>query len=247
MASLHNKMLYSTLVGMYPSLHPFLFRVMSILRGSKGTGENYNVEFANQQIAERRARSKPTEGPPDFVTKFLEAHAQDPQNFTNYNILMGCLSNIVAGSDTTSITLSSIIYHLCKSPVAVHQLREEIDALAKDGTVSDPVTFKEAQKMPCLQAVIKEGLRIHPAAGLPLARVVPEGGATLAGQFFRQGTVVGINCWVAHQNTSVFGSDANTFRPERWLDKNDGQLAIMERYFIPVSMVPSAVSRVVQH
>ena len=38
--------------------------------------------------------------------------------------------------------------------------------------------------MPYLQACIKEGLRMHPATGLPLARVVPKGGATICGRYF---------------------------------------------------------------
>lgn len=46
------------------------------------------------------------------------------------------------------------------------------------------LTFQEAQKLPYLQACIKEGLRMHPATGLPMARVVPEGGATIAGRYF---------------------------------------------------------------
>jgi cytochrome P450 len=41
--------------------------------------------------------------------------------------------------------------------------------------------------MPYLQAVIKEALRLHPAAALPLERVVPEGGATITGSFFPEG------------------------------------------------------------
>jgi cytochrome P450 len=44
--------------------------------------------------------------------------------------------------------------------------------------------FKEAQNLPYLQAVIKEALRLHPASGLPLGRVVPKGGAEIAGYYF---------------------------------------------------------------
>ena len=43
---------------------------------------------------------------------------------------------------------------------------------------------------------------------------------------------VGINAWVAHHNTSVFGPDADIFRPERWLDAPPEQLSAMEKYFL---------------
>lgn len=55
------------------------------------------------------------------------------------------------------------------------------------GEISESLTFSDTQKMPYLQAVIKEGIRLHPAAGLPMQRVVPKGGVKLAGQFFPEG------------------------------------------------------------
>lgn len=41
--------------------------------------------------------------------------------------------------------------------------------------------------MSFLQACIKESLRLHPATGLPLARVVPKGGVNLLGRDFNEG------------------------------------------------------------
>lgn len=70
-------------------------------------------------------------------------------------------------------------------------MRKELDEAAAKGKVSTPITFHEAQALPYLQACIKEGLRLHPATGLPLARVVPPEGATIAGTFFPGG--VGTN------------------------------------------------------
>ena len=56
-----------------------------------------------------------------------------------------------------------------------------------ESNVSDPVTWKEAQNMPYLQAVIQETLRIHSAAGYILERTVAEGGVELAGRWFPEG------------------------------------------------------------
>ena len=56
-------------------------------------------------------------------------------------------------------------------------------------------------------------------------------------------TIVGVNPWVAHANTSVFGLDADEFRPERWLDADPASVNRMEQYFFTVShcpFVPSA-------
>jgi cytochrome P450 len=74
---------------------------------------------------------------------------------------------------------------------------------------------------------------MHPATGLPLARVVPKEGALIAGRHFPAGTVVGVNAWVAHRNTEMFGPDADVFRPERWLESPES-VSAMERNFLAV-------------
>jgi cytochrome P450 len=78
--------------------------------------------------------------------------------------------------------------------------------------------------------------RLHPATGLPLWRVVPSPGATISSHFFPAGTIVGLNTWVAHYNTHVFGSDAATFRPERWLEAPPEQLKRMDAYYVPFGL-----------
>ena len=45
---------------------------------------------------------------------------------------------------------------------------------------------------------------------------------------------MGINSWVAHRNRSVFGSDANLFRPERWLEEKES-FSERDAYFLSVS------------
>ncbi|KAF3404255.1 hypothetical protein DPV78_002408 [Talaromyces pinophilus] len=31
-------------------------------------------------------------------------------------------------------------------------------------------------------------------------------------------SIVGVSTWVAHRNKDIFGEDAETFRPERWIE-----------------------------
>jgi hypothetical protein len=50
---------------------------------------------------------------------------------------------------------------------------------------------------------------------------------------------VGINSWVAHRNSSVFGFnefDVNEFRPERWLVDDKERLSAMDQYYMPVGI-----------
>ncbi|KUJ13354.1 cytochrome P450 [Mollisia scopiformis] len=114
-------------------------------------------------------------------------------------------------------------------------LGNEIDTMETAGKISNPVTFAETQQMPYLQAVIKEALRMHPATGLPLGRVVPPGGKLIAGYAFPEGTIVGINSWVAHANPKVFGEDATVFRPERWLESKEKSV-MLDKYFFSFGM-----------
>jgi cytochrome P450 len=193
---------YSVFVGVYPWLHRFLFPMLP-----KTGGHGYVGRYTMKQVEERQKTLKDPknagrEGPPDIMTKILLAHEEDPEKMTKLDLFTMCQSNIGAGSDTTAITLSSIFYHLLKYPKTYHRLQDEIDTAAKEGRVSNPVTFKEAQELPYLQAVIKEALRMHPATGLPMQRIVPREGTTIAGRFIPGGSSVGINAWVAHHNQS---------------------------------------------
>ncbi|KAH7110257.1 cytochrome P450 [Dactylonectria macrodidyma] len=205
---------YATVTGIFPGLHRFLFPIKNYLAGSKGAGRGYVITFTYERV--REAQVKPrlaavSEGDvatQDFLTKFLAKHAADPDNFTAYHVLSGCVSNMVAGSDTTAISLSAVLYYLLKNPSCMKELREE-----------------ESQQMPYLQAVIKEALRLHPATGLPLERVVPEGGATISGRFFPEG--------VTRRDENIFGDDADVFSPKRWLVDDANRVALMNRYWMP--------------
>ncbi|KXJ89952.1 cytochrome P450 [Microdochium bolleyi] len=240
--AVESSLVYASLAGVFPALHRVLSPIGSLIAGSKSSGRAYIVKATMERMREVQAKPEllPYEVDDNndqqtlsLLQKFLAKHSTTPESFTRKHVLAGCVSNMVAGSDTTAISLSAVLYYLLKNPASMAKLRAEIDDLVAKGELSGNPTFKESQNMPYLQAVIKEALRLHPATGLPLERVIPRGGATISGQFFPEGTIVGINTWVAHHDRGVFGQNANDFSPERWLTKDAEKLTLMNRFWMP--------------
>jgi cytochrome P450 len=168
----------------------------------------------------------------DLLAKFTQAQFEHPETMTDDLVLTTCLSMVLAGSETTAISLSSVFYFMLKNPRTYHKLMEEIVDAVKDGTIPDNdeklVSWSAAQNLPYLDAVIQEAFRLHPAAGLILERIVPPQGIEIAGERIPGGAIVGCNAWVLHRRPEVFGEDVNTFRPERWLEADKDKLKEMK-------------------
>ncbi|KAK4979473.1 hypothetical protein LTR66_004281 [Elasticomyces elasticus] len=201
-------------------LHDFLSPVIGNHLGISARHGSLRT-FASREITARKDRGTDRS---DILSKLLAVHKEKPTELDDNAVTSMAISNIFAGSDTTAISTRAIIYYLLKNPECKVRLFEEIDAWRKAGKLSDPVKLQEADSMPYLQAVMYEALRLHPAVGMSLPRVVPEGGVRIGGSFLPTGTVVGCNPWVIHRNKDVFGEDVETFRPERWMNKDVGDM-----------------------
>ncbi|KAK2785075.1 hypothetical protein FQN53_007968 [Emmonsiellopsis sp. PD_33] len=168
----------------------------------------------------------------DLMTKFLQAKEKHPDFMTDSQVLASAVSMINAGSDTTSISLSAAFYLLLKNPRCYSRLMEELDEAYNSGRIggrnSGLVSWAESQTLPYLDSVIQETFRLHPAVGLLLERVVPEGGLIICGRHIPAGTIVGCNAWVLHRRADIFGEDTNAFRPERWIEASTQELSNMK-------------------
>ena len=109
--------------------------------------------------------------------------------------------------------IRALFYNLLKYPETLHKLKAEINSASKERRLS----WKTARSLPYFQACLKEAARIHPSIGLPLERIVPSGGSTICGRFLRAGTIVGINAWVVNRDPDIFGEDADSWKPARWI------------------------------
>ena len=211
---------FNMLIGVYNFVYPWMNILLALIYGTRSviTVGNYaDVQFHRaKKIVSREAsekdnfRAEDETGPTDFITKLIrmEEDKTSRKGVTQLDVKMAATQNIAAGSDTTGITLTAILYFVLKHPQVLARLRKETeDAMAAvAGERADEyVPFTVGQKMPYLQAVIKETMRVHPAAGVSLPRVVPPEGAELGGKFFPGG--------VSHLDLDLTRDRADQYSP----------------------------------
>lgn len=165
----------------------------------------------------------------DLLDKYLDAADKHQDTVPPGLVQRMVASTISAGFDTTAFTMTTLLYYLLENPSSMTRLQKEIDEAVSNGELSSPPTFKEADKLEYLSASIKEAVRCFPFLSLPLERIVPDEGATIAGQWFPGGTVVSCHPYIVHRDGNVFGPDTDQFRPERWLVQDSETRIKMER------------------
>ena len=228
-ATIDGLLRYLSIVGQAPWMHKFLLgnrfihKLLPFLETSNAV-QNFAIKMINKRI-----HGEQTEVRRDMLQRLLEVSEKDDSKLTLEEIIAITTTNLIAGSDSTAIGLRAILYFLCKHPHVYAKLQREIDDAFDAGTLTRPVRYADGAKLEYLNAVITESLRAHAATGFVLERHVPEGGATIANTFIPAGTIVGINSWVMHANTSVYGEDAESFNPDRWVGAGEEQLREMKR------------------
>lgn len=104
----------------------------------------------------------------------------------------------------------------------------------KQGLCQDSViTFADAQKLPYLQACVKESIRIFPPNTMGLQREAPKGGITIGDRTFPAGTMLSVHGPSILLSKELWGPDAREFKPERWLSES---ITAQEKYFMPVCL-----------
>ncbi|KAK3326091.1 cytochrome P450 [Apodospora peruviana] len=177
------------------------------------------IGVAKKMVAERFAPDAKSQ--PDMLGSFIR-HGLTQEEAAGESLLQ-----VVAGSDTSASTIRLVILYLLGNPPAYRLLQTEIDRGIAAGKISSPIKDAEARRMPYLQAVIKEGLRIKPPASGAFFKTVPPGGDVIHGKFIPAGTHIGSSPFGIHHDKKVFGADAEMFRPERWLEADEEGLAKM--------------------
>ncbi|UNI22993.1 hypothetical protein JDV02_008835 [Purpureocillium takamizusanense] len=227
----------AALIGQVPSIHPWLMgnkwfakfiawqpvvKVLDPLR--------MVVKFTEECI-EEYDQNPPDKDRPDFLGWLRQTNAKGDV-MPDVEIVNHLANNLLAGSDTTAISLRAIFYYLAMNPKCYQRAQQEVDDADRDGLLSEHVTYAECLQLPYLQAAMKEAMRCNPGVSFPLERAVPAGGVDICGLHLEPGTIVGINPAVIHHDKSVFGDDAAEFNPDRWLTSEEERIKHMDRHLL---------------
>lgn len=148
-----------------------------------------------------------------FVGLFIQ-DAQKRQETLSETYLRDLVLNfLIAGRDTTAQNLAWTFYCLAIHPEVEEKARKEITDVCGD---KDP-RYEDLNKLPYLKAVLSESLRLYPS--VPLDIKYTEADDTWPdGTVLKAGNNVVYMIHSMNRDTDVWGEDAGSFRPERWLE-----------------------------
>ncbi|KAJ7198475.1 cytochrome P450 [Mycena pura] len=189
---------------------------------------------ARELVASKSAALLQGKGNRDIMSLLVKANAsEDEKTKLNEDELFSQMRTIImAGHETTANSFSWAILELARQPNIQSRLRSEIRSMERilQASGSYEFTTSDIDAMPYLTAVVKEVLRFHPVSFnnfrqsatddvLPLSRPLTlSSGEVVTELPVPKGMKVIISIAAYNRNKDVFGPDAHTFNPERWLD-----------------------------
>ncbi|TRM60069.1 cytochrome P450 [Schizophyllum amplum] len=182
-------------------------------------------------IEAKKATSETKPGEDDTLLSHLLKYTQDRRILTDEIVNL-----LVAGRDTTSGTLSFGIYKLAEHPDILAKLREEI--LDKIGPTRRP-TYEDIRDMKYLRAFLNEVLRLYPIVQANKDTLLSYKGANKPPVFVPNGSFVMYSVYQIHRRTDLWGPDAGTFDPDRFIDERLGKYLTRNPYiFLPFNAGP---------
>ncbi|KAG0707410.1 cytochrome P450, partial [Suillus ampliporus] len=231
-------------------------------RREKGTLGTSSLARANPEVGDLQpGRGK------DMMNIMLKANSasSSSEQLTDAELLGQMNVMVFAGLDSTTSALSHCIYLLAKNPLAQARLRSEIrdairgTSLAQDGSsVFDQenpllnLSYDALMNLPFLDGVVRETLRLYPsfphmtrrvtkATTLPLQFPVrSSSGAEVSAISIPEKTIVVISILTANRNRTIWGDDANEWKPERWLSSPGTDVPFDGAEVLPSKSAPTA-------
>lgn len=182
--------------------------------------------FVCNVISDLRQKGQGTETSKEgSIERTLLQCLDQADSLTNDNVLSEAMGHLIAGTDTTSLTVSYLLWELSSRPDIAKKLQAELDEALPDPSCIPAMMLLD--QLPYFNSVVNECLRVYAAGPSLLERVVPEPSNpseafNAMGYQIPPGTVVATQIWSIHRDPSVF-ERPDEFLPERWLRTNDNE------------------------
>ncbi|XP_068645319.1 geraniol 8-hydroxylase-like [Aristolochia californica] len=148
----------------------------------------------------------------DFLDALLDQKEINGAGLSHIEIKSLFVDLFTAGSDTSSNTVEWAMAELFRNPEVMARLRSELDEMVGGG---NEVEESDIPRLPYLQAIVKETLRLHPPAPVLLRRAVSDG--KVFNYTIPKHTNVMINVWAIGREEETW-PDPTCFKPERFLE-----------------------------
>lgn len=145
---------------------------------------------------------------------------------------------MIGGTDTTSTMVEWTMTELMMHPDIMRKCQAELSDVVGGHKI---VEETHLSKLAYLHAVVKETLRLHPAAPLLLPRS-PSKSSTVGGYAIPKGTKVFLNVWAMHRDPQ-FWDHPLEFRPQRFLQQDDESNIQLEYFGNNLKYLPFGAGR----
>lgn len=199
----------------FPGLERFdlqgIARKMGVLR--ERLDEIYDKIIESKRKGSGMKEEKTGEDFLDYMLKLEEEGHETNSSFTITHVKAMLMDIVVGGTDTTSNTVEFALAEMLNRPETIKRAQDELEYVVGKHSI---VEEYHISKLPYLNAIIKEVLRLHPAVPL-LVPHRPSLTCTIGGYTVPKGSRVFINAWAIQRDPTVW-KEPLEFRPERFMD-----------------------------
>ncbi|KAK6974831.1 cytochrome P450 [Favolaschia claudopus] len=199
-----------------------------IVRAARATMLSIGAGIVSSTKAELQASGdgkRGLDGKKDLLSSLLKANMSDSeaQRLNDGEVVGQIPAFFIAGHETTSSALAWALYELSENPSVQRKLREELLSVETDNP-----TLDDLNSLPYLECVVRESLRVHSPVLANKRFAVKDDVVPLGKPFIgkdgkerdcipvRKGQTLHIPMLAVNTDKSVWGEDADEFRPERW-------------------------------
>ncbi|MFT4932292.1 MAG: cytochrome P450, partial [Natronomonas sp.] len=166
-------------------------------------------------VAERRGSEgdpETDEGPDDLLSILLRAQERGEQ--TDKQIRDEMMTMLLAGHDTTALTLTYTWYLLSQHPTVEDRLHEELD----EQLGGEPPTMADVPALDLVERVVDEAMRLYPPVYAMFR--APAEPVTFDGYTVPEDATIMLSQWATHRSER-FWDDPEQFDPDRWAGDDD--------------------------